>query len=393
MQEVDAKETIDATGHSVVDGLAGPAPRARLVGVYPPDLRVEIDLDETPVTLGRTGEPPFSVAIPHPKISRAHVELGLDLPTGRFVARDLDSRNGSWVSGVRVGKRSQALEDGCVLRLGDVLLVLEKGVAQSTPDSKEVDHDAIPGRSLGARALRDAIARAAPDPSPALVLGETGTGKERIASEIHRVSGRRGRFVAVNCATLGAQLAESQLFGHKKGAFTGATNDQEGLFGAADGGTLFLDEIGELPLDLQPKLLRAIQEREVRAVGSTRDVSVDVRVVAATHRDLARAVEGGSFRRDLLARLALWELRAPPLRSRRVDVLGWVQRLNARWREERGLDARAIDLSPDAAERILSFDWPENLRGLVRLVHELAAKRIEGPLRAKELPAFLEGRP
>src|SRR5204863_5350836 len=140
----------------------------------------------------------------------------------------------------------------------------------------DVERSAVPGDALEIRRLRSRLSRAAPDLSPVLIIGETGTGKEQIAGEVHRRSGRKGPFIPVNCATLGEQLIESQLFGHVKGAFTGATSDQPGLFRAAEGGTLFLDEIGEMPRELQPKLLRAIQEREVRAVGSSKSEKVDV---------------------------------------------------------------------------------------------------------------------
>jgi DNA-binding NtrC family response regulator len=238
--------------------------------------------------------------------------------------------------------------------------------------------------------LRSQLARAAPDVSPALIIGETGTGKESIARELHRLSGRKGDFVAVNCATFGEQLIESQLFGHVKGAFTGATTDQEGLFVAAQGGTLFLDEIGEMPLELQPKLLRAIQEREIRAVGSTRNVKVDVRIVAATHRDLVERARLGTFRQDLYARLALWQLQVPALRERRADVVRWARFLHAVWCEERKLSSDpGLDLHPDAAEALALLAWPENLRGMNRLVHEVAVLRLREPLRREHLPDWV----
>src|SRR6185295_11015283 len=173
---------------------------------------------------------------------------------------------------------------------------------------------------------------AATDPAPVLLHGESGTGKERIAGELHRLSGRKGRLIAVNCAALSRELVESQLFGHQKGAFTGATELHPGYFRAAQGGTLFLDEIGELSLEVQPKLLRAIQQGEVQAVGSTQPAHVDVRVVAATNRELQQAVNAGQFRADLYARLSLWELRVPPLRERRADLFPWIDRLHGRWR-------------------------------------------------------------
>ena len=222
-----------------------------------------------------------------------------------------------------------------------------------------------------------------------MILGETGTGKERVAREIHRLSGRSGKLVALNCAALSAHVVESQLFGHARGAFTGASDAQPGLFRAAHGGTLFLDEIGELPIDLQPKLLRALQEGEVLSVGATQPTRVDVRVVAATHRDLLRAVEQGAFREDLYARLAMVELALPPLRDRRLDLLGWIDRLASAWAARRGLDA-PLRFDADAAETLLRFAWPLNLRGIERLVHELGADRLPGGIITRAaLPRWL----
>jgi transcriptional regulator with GAF, ATPase, and Fis domain len=181
--------------------------------------------------------------------------------------------------------------------------------------------------------------------------------------------------VAVNCAALSDELVDAELFGHARGAFTGAVGPQPGLFRAAERGTLFLDEIGELPLDLQPKLLRAIQERQIQPVGETRTLAVDVRVVAATHRSVPDLVDAGLFRRDLYARLALWEVPVPALAERRADLVAWLERLDARWRSERPR-VQATPLAPDAdvVEALLLADWPENLRGLDRLVHRLASE-------------------
>jgi transcriptional regulator with GAF, ATPase, and Fis domain len=222
-----------------------------------------------------------------------------------------------------------------------------------------------------------------------LIIGETGTGKELLAREIHQRSARPGRFVALNCAELSAQLIESQLFGHERGAFTGASSAQPGLFVAANGGTLFLDELGELPLDLQPKLLRALQEGEVRPVGSVTSRKVDVRVVAATNRELPEFVERGQFRRDLFARLSLWELHLPPLRERRQDILHWLRVLLGAFCRERSARAE-LRLLPDAAERILLHPWLDNLRGLDRLVHRLASAE---PHRRIGMSALLEALP
>ena len=346
-------------------------PRGRLIAVSPPGVDLVLSL-ATDVVLGRrSSDDPGG--LDDRTVSRRHVAITRDAEGG-VIAMDLGSRNGSLLDGTRLPPRQpRPLAHGAVLRVGRHLFVFEDADVADEPSP--IDTDALPGRSAAATALRAAIARCAADPSPVLVLGETGTGKERIVREIHRLSGRRGPLVSLNCAELNAQLIESQLFGHVKGAFTGAVDAQAGLFRAAHGGTLFLDEIAELPVELQATLLRAIEEGEVRPVGSTRTHRVDVRVVAATHRDLVRRVEREEFRRDLYARLALWEVRAPPLRERRADILHWVRRLFAAWRDDRGLDRKlTFELDVDAAELLVLHDWPLNLRGVVRVVHQLAPR-------------------
>ncbi len=292
-----------------------------------------------------------------------------------------------------MGETAVALRDGSVLQLGDVSVIYEAIPADIEWSEPPTEPEPIPGQAPKLIALRQAIGRAAPDPSPVLLLGETGTGKEYIAREIHRLSHRSGPLVAINCSALSPQIIDSQLFGHVKGAFTGATADQPGLFRAAQGGTLFLDEIGDLPLALQPKLLRALQESEVQPVGSTKLVPVDVRVVAATHANLGKRVDNGAFRRDLYARLALWELRVPPLRSRRGDLLTWLDRLHTAWLDKRPDHPREpLTLSPEAAELVLRHDWPNNLRELDRLVHELASlPDLERPIALERLPGWLHG--
>ncbi|MDF3067037.1 MAG: Sigma-54 dependent response regulator, partial [Polyangiaceae bacterium] len=262
---------------------------------------------------------------------------------------------------------------------GDVLAVVDEA-----SDGTFGEDPVLPGASPKMARLRALVERAAPDPASVLIIGETGTGKERLAKEIHRRSGRTGPFVALSCAELSPQLIESQLFGHERGAFTGASAAQPGLFVAAHGGTLFLDELGELPMDLQPKLLRVLQEGEVRPLGSVHGRKVDVRVVAATNRDLPVLVEAEQFRRDLYARLSLWELRLPPLRERRQDILSWARVLLGTWNRERGANA-TLTFQADAAERILLHGWLDNLRGLDRMVHRLASTDVARPIGLRSL--------
>ena len=390
--QISAEETIDSTRQGDERASAPEqSTSARLVGVHPPQFHMIIDLDDQPVTLGRAPQDATVAPIFHRTVSRSHLRIEWDTRSGLHVIRDLGSRNGSAVDGRPAESGWLRLRPGSVLRMGDLLLVYESTQTLEVNDPPEVLHEAVPGQAQVVRKLRAQIARAAPDVSPVLILGETGTGKERLAAELHRLSHRKGAFVAVNCAALGEQLIESQLFGHVKGAFTGASSEQPGLFRAAEGGTLFLDEVGEMPLELQPRLLRAIQEGEIRALGSAHSTQVDVRVVAATHRNLVEAARSGSFRQDLYARLALWQLEVPAIRHRRSDILFWVEYLYKIWMKSRGREPQTIEWTTDGAQRVLLAPWHENLRGLDRLVHELASSGEDmGKLSADHLASWID---
>jgi transcriptional regulator with GAF, ATPase, and Fis domain len=364
---------------------------ARLAVVYPRALARVHPLDEDAVTVTRQAATERSLVLAHATVSRRHAVIRWDPAAGRHTLADLDSRNGTWLDGQPVHALPPFLDDGAVLRFGDVLAVYERRDA-AIPDGEAVAREAIPGTSLAACALRGAVAQAGPDPSPVLVLGETGVGKERVAAELHRLGGRRGALVAINCAALSPQIIESQLFGHTRGAFTGASQEHAGLFRAATGGTLFLDELGELPLELQPKLLRAVELGEVVPVGSTQRQRVDARLIAATNRSLVDDVARGAFRRDLYARLALWQIAVPPLRERRADVVAWIDRLHRAWGEQRGRPAPALEFEAEALEALLLAPWPDNLRGLQRFVHECAASASAAPRTRADLPPWLADR-
>ncbi len=356
---------------------------ARLAVVHPPELRRRIELPRGVTILGRNPDQSLG-RLQHGTVSRSHARLRWDAKAYTHFASDLGSHNGSRLDGRPLETESQ-LRDGAVLRLGSVLAVYE--VLKEDPRDAEALREHIVGGSPAISRLRCDLARSAPDPSPVLVTGDTGAGKEHVASALHELSGRTGPLIAVNVSELPAQLIESQLFGHAKGAYTGAGAARAGLFREANGGTLFLDEIGELPLDLQPKLLRVIQEQTVRAVGATATEKVDVRIVAATNRDLGSEVERGAFRQDLLARLSLLELRVPSLADRRGDILEWIQVLHRRWCETRGRPCEPLRFDSAAGEALLLMDWPLNLRGLDRLVHRLA---LRGDCSADTPPATVD---
>lgn len=357
-------------------------PTAHVVAVYPRALAQVHVLGAATTTLGRQSGAPTLRQLDHPTVSRQHLEITWDATVGRHCVVDLGSRNGTWLEGQPVATAlPRFLSDGDVLRIGDVLAVYERGAAPEA--AVEVSREALPGLSSATRHLRAAVLRAASDRAPALVLGETGAGKENVAAEIHRLSGRKGPLVTVNCAALSPQIVESQLFGHARGAFTGATQEHAGVFRAASGGTLFLDEIGEMPLELQPKLLRAVELGEVVPLGSTQTLRVDVRLVAATNRPLEEEVAAGRFRRDLHARLALWEIHVPPLRERRADILEWIDRLH----RIAATGAAPLEFTAEAIEALLLARWADNLRGVQRFVH--ACGRVAGKLEREQLPRWL----
>ena len=245
--------------------------------------------------------------------------------------------------------------------------------------------DDLVGTSVAMRRVFDLISRVAQTDVSVLITGESGTGKEMVARAIHRQSARsQGPFVAINCAAIPEQLLESELFGHTKGAFTDARVARKGLFPKASGGTLFLDEVGDLPLQLQPKLLRAIQERCVRPVGGDEEIPVDVRIVAATNRDLEAAVEERRFRDDLYFRVNVVQIGLPPLRSRGGDILLLAQHFIEAFSARQG--KRVQGLSPRAAERLLAYSFPGNVRELQNCIERAVALTVYDQLGVDDLP-------
>ncbi|MEE4277802.1 MAG: sigma 54-interacting transcriptional regulator [Halieaceae bacterium] len=240
------------------------------------------------------------------------------------------------------------------------------------------------GSSTAMEGVRRLIAQVAPAEASVLILGESGTGKEVVARGIHRLSARsRGPFVPVNCGAIPGELLESELFGHEKGAFTGAISARQGRFELAAGGTLFLDEIGDMPLPMQVKLLRVLQERSFERVGSNRTLDCDVRVIAATHQDLERRVDAGEFRMDLFFRLNVFPIEMPPLRGHAEDVPALVRRFAAMLeREERG----SVRLADDAMASLMRYAWPGNVRELSNLVERLAILHPDEEVRFGDLP-------
>jgi len=260
-----------------------------------------------------------------------------------------------------------------------------------------VDINAVIGASAKFRALLDQVNLVAPVESTVLIQGETGTGKELIARAIHEASPRRGnRFVALNCAAIPAGLLESELFGCERGAFTGAVVRTIGRFQSADRGTLFLDEVGEIPLELQPKFLRALQERQFERLGSSRPLQVDVRVIAATNQDLKRLVQEKKFRMDLFYRLNVFPMTLPPLRERRQDIPLLVRHFVQKFARQQG--KVIVTIPGDVMEALEEHDWPGNIRelqnvierGVVMTTDAVLSRHTTEPLRMPEFAPILE---
>ena len=323
------------------------------------------------------GEPGrVTVRIPDRLMSTRHLRLVPGL--SGWDAVDAGSKNGTTVGERPIDRHP--LRDGDVLVCGHTALLYRDAapVAPAEVVAAAGDPLATLSPALGrAHAALIAVARAV---VPIVIAGESGTGKEVAARAVHARSGRPGRFVAVNCAALPAGLVESALFGHRRGAFSGAVDDQLGLIRAADRGTLLLDEIGDLPLPAQGALLRVLQEREVVPVGDTRPIAVDLRVVAATHRDLEALVAGGAFRADLAARLRGHAVVLPPLRARRED-LGLLVAAAL----DRHAAGRAVTLAADAVRAIAADPWPLNIRELDRALETALALAGDGPIAAAHL--------
>ncbi len=309
-------------------------------------------------TLGKADR--NDVVLPDQTVSRFHCELVVE--AGGVRCRDLDSTNGTRVAGVRV--TDAWLSHGDRLRLGDTELIFE--VDEGTDRlrlSPEPRFGDMVGTSATMRLFFAQLGRAAASDASVLLQGETGTGKERAARGLHEASHRaRQPFVVVDVAGLSGAMTESELFGYERGAFTGAERELPGAFERAHRGTIFLDQIGELPLGLQPKLLRVLETRSVRRMGAIHERALDFRLVASTRHDLRRAVNRGTFRADLFYRLAVLELEVPPLRDRPEDVPGLAVDLL----DELGVDAVQRDrlLTPELLDRLTRLPWPGNVRQL-----------------------------
>ncbi len=363
---------------TVVTGASRQVVCARLKVVRGPDRGRTIELGERTSALIGT-HPSSDLQLTDPSISKRHAELCAE--EDGYLLRDLGSTNGIRIGALKVRE--------VVLQHKPQTLSLGTTDIEFTPLKTSVEHQlstldrfgALIGRSPCMRELFALLARVAPTDATVLVQGESGTGKEAVAESLHLESARaKEPFVIVDCAAIAGDLFEAELFGVERGAYTGAERARRGLAEEANGGTLFLDEIGELPLELQPRLLRLIESRELRRVGAASATAIDVRLVAATHRPLAALVEAGSFRSDLYHRLAVIKVGVPPLRHHREDIPLLVEHLVDQIRP--GIAADQL-LTPAIAAAFSAYLWPGNVRELKNVLERLLA--------AGELASVLRG--
>ncbi|MCA9713748.1 MAG: sigma 54-interacting transcriptional regulator [Myxococcales bacterium] len=338
--------------------------RVRLTVCEGPASGTQVTVRETRIRGGRSRV--NDLVIDDGSVSGAHFELRLG--PGGVALRDLGSTNGTWVNGVRI--REVWIEPGVVFHAGRCGIRLDAAEQVEVPISESPRFEQLIGASPAMREVFSLLGRVAPTPMDVLLGGETGTGKELAARAIHDRSPRRGGpFVVLDCAALPRELAESAILGHRKGAFTGAVSDRVGAAQDAHQGTLFLDEIGELPLDVQPKLLRVLERREVQRIGETRARPVDIRVIAATHRDLRQMVGDGKFREDLYFRLSDIRVELPPLRDRGDDILLIARAILDELAAQHG---RSLTLTEDACAYLRGCAWPGNVRELRKTMRRAA---------------------
>jgi transcriptional regulator with PAS, ATPase and Fis domain len=314
-------------------------------------------------------------------VSHHHCKITL-AENGSILLCDGGSRNGTFVNGVRVFQ--VAFEPGAEVQVGKTRIRFALGEEDSAVDGAVDRFGDLVGTSHAMRAAFDALRRVTPTALTCLLLGETGTGKELAVRAIHAQSNRStGPFVVIDCGAVNETLIEDKLFGHERGAFTGAVKDARGAFEEAAGGTIFLDEVGELPLALQPKLLRVLERREIVRLGSHQTLPVDVRVLAATHRDLASRAAEGTFRQDLYYRLAEASVWLPPLRSRPEDVGPLARHLLDR------AGGSPVVLQPDATAVLERHSWPGNVRELRNVLRRAAAMASAGSIDARLLESVM----
>ncbi|ACY16170.1 sigma 54-interacting transcriptional regulator [Haliangium ochraceum] len=338
--------------------------KLRLLVEKGPDRKLRRDFDADRVVLG--SHESCDLALSDRTISRQHCEIALSREG--YIIRDLDSTNGTFLDRGNVRIREIVVDGETRIRLGDTSVRIQPlDETVDIPLGHDIRCGPLLGRSPAMRRVFDIVRRVAPSDATVLITGESGTGKEIAARALHEHSGRAdGPFVVVDCGALPGNLIESELYGHERGAFTGAISARAGAFEAANGGTLFLDELGEMPLDLQTRLLGVLERRVVQRLGSTSSRAIDVRVLAATNRDLRREVNRKNFREDLYFRLAVVTIEMPPLRDRPEDIALYVEDF---LRDSAG----GVRIDAPTMERLAQQPWPGNVRELRNVIERAMA--------------------
>ena len=344
--------------------------------------------DQSLITLGAIDD--NDMVLNEETVSRYHGKVVQE--EDGYVLVDLNSTNGTFINGVRI--REAYLKSGCTLQLGkmEIKFYYADEKVPIVPSQKDSLGKLI-GTNVKMREIYGIIEKIAPSGATVVVEGETGTGKEVVSQTIHDLSPRaKGPMMVFDCGAVPQNLIESELFGHEKGSFTGAIMTRQGIFEMAHGGTLFLDELGELSPDLQPKLLRVLEQREIRRVGTSKAIRVDVRLIAATNRNLEEEVRAGRFRQDLYYRLSVVRIMLPPLRDRPEDIPLLAQHfLNVGpFNRVPGGDVRVHSISPEAMTLLSGYDWPGNVRELLNVI-ERAVSFAEGQrIEVRDLPDQLQ---
>ncbi|PKN59170.1 MAG: Fis family transcriptional regulator [Deltaproteobacteria bacterium HGW-Deltaproteobacteria-14] len=350
---------------------------------------LEYIFDQPTVSIGAMDD--NDVVVDDDTVSRYHCRVFQE--EDAYLIQDLTSTNGTFVNRVRI--REAYLKPGCTITAGKTDLRFQS--LDERVEIQPVNRDrlgSIVGKSLRMREIFGILEKIAPTGVTVIIEGETGTGKEVVARTIHEASHRDKKpFVVFDCGAVPENLIESELFGHEKGSFTGAIMARQGLFEIAQGGTIFLDELGELSLDLQPKLLRALEQREIRRVGSNKPIKIDVRVIAATNRNLAEEVKAGRFREDLFYRLSVVRLILPPLRERKEDLPLLARHILSRGnfnKDTEGL-TRVKGVAREALDAMMNYHWPGNVRELVNVVERACAYTDSEYVTLEDLPEQISG--
>ena len=349
----------------------------------------EYIFDQPELALG--GMDDNDLVLPDETVSRYHCRIYQD--DSAYLLEDLGSTNGTFINRVRI--KQAFLKPGCTITLGksDVKFQTLDERVEITPLNRD-KFGRIVGKSTRMREIFGILERIAPTGATIIIEGETGTGKEVVARTVHEASRRtEAPFVVFDCGAVPENLIESELFGHEKGSFTGAIMARQGLFEVAQGGTLFLDELGELSIDLQPKLLRALEQREIRRVGSNKPIKVDVRVVAATNRNLEEEVKAGRFRQDLFYRLSVVRVILPPLRERVEDIPLLAKHFlrGGEFNKDADGKPRVKGISRDALDALMSYRWTGNVRELLNIIERACAYSDTEYIHPEHLPENISG--